>query len=450
MATDFWASSHYKRWIVDRATVKRARTEDLLYVDDPDYLDFLAIYFANVITKLGKKLQLRQRVIATATVFFRRFYLKNSYCETDPFVVISACCYVAAKAEESPVHIKNVVAESRALFSQENYNVKNFPTDNSKLAEMEFYLVDDLECDLTVFHPYRTLLTLCRTESCAGETEEGEAGELSVAMGSAGVGIGSDEGPRYWGTGQGQLELTSAALQTAWFIINDTYRSELCLLYPPHLIAVAAIYLTFILHPPSRISSPQSSQSDTHSQSHSSVPVAGANTQPRRSSRNAHSESSSSKAVQPPKPQDPITFLSELNVSLPLVATISQEIISMYALWDRYREDASPDVPKNTRDGGSPMTTGATSAAGSPVKRPSSRSGSMVLSGSTPSGSDLGDAAVGLVGVGAGTGDEIITPSFLSSVLLRMREARLTDMAQPTGGRLVAVNKMLERAQAAG
>jgi cyclin C len=72
-----------------------------------------------VISKLGKKLQLRQRVIATATVFFRRFYLRNSYCETDPFLVISACCYLAAKAEESPVHIKNVVAESRSLFSRE-------------------------------------------------------------------------------------------------------------------------------------------------------------------------------------------------------------------------------------------------------------------------------------------------------------------------------------------
>lgn len=70
-----------------------------------------------VISKLGKKLDLRQRVIATATVFFRRFYLKNSYCDTDPFLLVAACCYVAAKAEETPVHVKNVVAEARALFS---------------------------------------------------------------------------------------------------------------------------------------------------------------------------------------------------------------------------------------------------------------------------------------------------------------------------------------------
>ena len=126
--------------------MKQSRAQDLRYVDDPDHLEFLAIYFANgeslirrrlqrlapiesrltwstflslVISKLGKKLQLRQRAIATATVFFRRFYLKNSYCETDPFLVIAACCYVAAKAEESPVHIKNVIAESKSLFSRE-------------------------------------------------------------------------------------------------------------------------------------------------------------------------------------------------------------------------------------------------------------------------------------------------------------------------------------------
>ena len=79
----------------------------------------LPLNLSTVISKLGKKLQFRQRVVATATVFFKRFYLKNSYCETDPFIVIAACCDVAAKAEESPVHIKNVVTEARLLFGSE-------------------------------------------------------------------------------------------------------------------------------------------------------------------------------------------------------------------------------------------------------------------------------------------------------------------------------------------
>ena len=149
---------------------------------------------------LGKRLTLRQRVIATATVFFRRFYVKNLYCETDPFIVIAACCYVAAKAEESPVHIKNVVSESRLMFSrtcapscfdhlisitcvEEGYGVKNFPSDNSKLAEMEFYLVSDLGCDLVVFHPYRTLPSLYageRQRTHGGPQRQEKSASVSV------------------------------------------------------------------------------------------------------------------------------------------------------------------------------------------------------------------------------------------------------------------------------
>lgn len=78
--------------------------------------------------------------------------------------------------------------------------------------------MDDLECDLIVFHPYRTLLALCNKDfgnsnsSSDSPAEEAEAGEL-------GTGIGADDGPRYWGTGQGQLELSEGGLQTAWYIL---------------------------------------------------------------------------------------------------------------------------------------------------------------------------------------------------------------------------------------
>ncbi|GLB33231.1 putative cyclin family protein [Lyophyllum shimeji] len=418
MATDFWASSHYKRWVVDRATLKQARAEDLQYVDDPDHLHFLAIYFANAISKLGKKLGLRQRAIATATVFFRRFYLKNSYCETDPFIVIAACCYVAAKAEESPIHIKNIVAESRALFSQEQYNVKHFPSDHTKLAEMEFYLVDDLECDLVVFHPYRTLLTLCRKEvsdtaSLFG-SEEGEADE-------AGVGLSADEGPRYWGTGEGQLELSEGALQTAWFIINDTYRSDLCLLHPPHIIAIAALYLTFILNGPTR------------SAVLPDLPSASAPT-PRRSTRQEQSKKP------PPPPQDPIAFFAGLNVSLPLIATVAQEIISLYTLWERYKEGGE-STGKSPHSGGT-VSPAKRSAAGSSAGTPMEA----VEDASAAEGSGWNE-------------EEYVTPRFLSRLVMRMREAKVADvkrsssLAGGTGtgtGRTAPVNKVLERTQAAG
>ncbi|KAH9936899.1 cyclin-like protein [Epithele typhae] len=412
MATDFWASSHFKRWIVDRATLRQARSDDELYVGSPDNLGFLNIFFANLISKLGKKLQLRQRVIATATVFFRRFYVKNSYCETDPFIVIAACCYVAAKAEESPVHIKTVVAEARMLFSTDEYGVKGFPSDNSKLAEMEFYLVDELECDLIVFHPYRTLVTLCGKEGST-TLPEAEAGEADVD---------DVDGPRFWGTGEGKLELQEGAFQMAWsvpsprspctpprahppprrFIINDTYRSELCLLHPPHIIAVAAIYLVLVFHIPTRTAIQAAASS--HAAHASGGGPATATTRHHR-------------------------LHGGLNVNMSLVATVAQEIIALYALWDRYSEDPSAHA----------------SARAAMLQR---NPGSVTRRSSGTRQRAAGVNAAAAVAEGAHS--DLVTPLFLVQLLLEMREKRMEDLAHPANGRPVVVNKMLERTQAAG
>ncbi|CAL1712803.1 unnamed protein product [Somion occarium] len=438
MATDFWASSHYKRWNIDRATVKLARSQDLQYVDDPEYLDFLSIFFANLIGKLGKKLGLRQRVIATAIVFFRRFYVKNSYCETDPFVVIAACCYVAAKAEESPIHIKNVVTEARLIFSSEEIGVKTFPSDNHKLAEMEFYLVADLDCDLVVFHPYRTLMSLC-----------GKEGQITIREAEAGeMGTGIDDGPRYWGTGEGKLELQEGAVQLAWFIINDTYRSDLCLLYPPHLIAIAALYLTVVLHATThnQLHGPPSSQG-SQSQTHSSKIA------PRRSSRPTNS------SLKRHTQQDIVTFLAGLNVNMSLIATIAQEIISMYTLWERYKEDPSDTSARNTFSASQfPSTSNTLPSAPVSGRAGMMRSGSVFSGGTatssagTPStGEDLSGSQHRLGQLPQLVKPAVMTPLFLTQVLLRMREAKMVDMGMVVGGmRPMAYDKRLERAQAAG
>ena len=72
-----------------------------------------------------------------------------------------------------------VFAESYGV-AEQPFGVKSFPSDNSRLAEMEFYLVADLECDLTIFRPYRTLTTLCKKES-ANESMA-EAGEVGAEV----------------------------------------------------------------------------------------------------------------------------------------------------------------------------------------------------------------------------------------------------------------------------
>ena len=225
--------------------------------------------------------------------------------------------------------------------------------------------------------------------------------------------------------------------------MNDTYRSQLCLLHPPHLIAIAAIYLTFILHPPAQPENSQSSEQDNLAQDspEHSAPVK----QPRRSSRQAN-HASLAAPVCPKKPQDPIAFLSELNVSLPLIATIAQEIISLYTLWDQYKEDVSPDASKLARElTNSPIPSGSIpKKSGTNSRTESVRTST---SGAGTPGADGRDEPAETVNVADGN---FITPSFLSSVLQSMREARLMDFASATSTRSVAVNKRLERAQAVG
>jgi cyclin-C len=169
------------------------------------------------------------------------------------------------------------------------------------------------------------------------------------------------------------------------FIINDTYRSELCLLYPPHMIAIAAIYLTLVLNDKTREAIQGQAPTST--------------TPPRRSSRT--SSASAHRKPAPAQQQDFVGFMAGLRVSLPTIAMIAQEIVSLYTLWERY-SDAAPE-----------SGLGASTA---------------------------GDSA----------GDDVVTPAFLTQLLLRMREARLADLAHPASGQQMAVNKRLERTQAAG
>ena len=85
--------------------------------------------------------------------------------------------------------------------SEEELDGRQWSTNNQKIVEMEFYLVDDLERDLVVFHLYRTLLALCKEVNNSLESvEEGETTDI-------GVGMDASYGPRCWGTGEGQLEL---------------------------------------------------------------------------------------------------------------------------------------------------------------------------------------------------------------------------------------------------
>jgi len=424
MATDFWSSTHYKRWIIDNIAIQAARTEDLRFADH-EQLAFIDLFFANLISKLGKKLAYRQRVVATATVFFKRFYLKNAYCDTDPFIVATACCYVAGKAEELPVHIKTVIQEAKAVFA--DHGIYHFTADNHKLAEMEFYLVDELECDLVVFHPYRTLMTLCGKDdgTAASVIEAGELGVGGIELVPAGPGeVWEGNGiKRYWGSGEGKLLLDDKTLQLAWLIINDTYRTDVCMKYPPFVIAIAAIYLALVNH-------------DCCSQSSPSVTTPLVNIRATR--RTSHPGLSSVGGGHGP---DPVTFLAKLNVSMSSIASIAQEMISLYSLWSRYSDDSGSGSSNPT----SAVHHASKVARGRGDQTPGdSVDGELESSNGAPEKYRAKQMAELVVQMREKKEKEVLTMERMAMVSPATRAGGL----MAAGGRVV--NKRLERAQAAG
>jgi len=70
---------------------------------------------AAVIHGAGRALNLRQQVIATAIVYFRRFYTRNSFRQCDPLLVGPTCLYLACKVEEcTPTPASNMIERIRS------------------------------------------------------------------------------------------------------------------------------------------------------------------------------------------------------------------------------------------------------------------------------------------------------------------------------------------------
>ncbi|WFD34468.1 RNA polymerase II holoenzyme cyclin-like subunit [Malassezia cuniculi] len=262
MAANYWLSTQCNTWLIDAAAIAQARTEDLQYAS-ADELAALGMWCSMVIGALCKRLGLRQRITATASVYCKRFYCVNSYSATDPMLVIAACVYLAAKVDEMPVRIGTFCTETAKLYKEMGFQDYNGNTNT--LAEMEFYLLEDLDCDLVVFHPYSTILTLAK------DTEHG-------------------------------APIDSKTVQMAWLIVNDMYRTELPLQYPPYVLAVSSIYLALVLQPQ--------------------------NAEVTRTDLDLRD-------INSPRQGDAVALLAKLNVSLTAIAQVSQIMIGHYELYHR-------------------------------------------------------------------------------------------------------------------
>ena len=291
-------------------------------------------------------MQTRQQALATAQLYLRRFYTKVPIRDTNPYLVMATCLYLALKMEECPQHIRIVVSEARTCWpgklSPFQALARNgsppFPnpccnpgctttdvitSDTAKLAECEFYLISEMNSYLIVHHPYRTLQDLTPV-----------------------------------------LSLTSEENNTSWQVINDSCLTDLPLLYPPHVIALTAIFLSVVLKP-------SLSQASLHTAATSVAAAtavassgggsgggvgssggAGAGTGAGAGAAGAGGGNSSS-GIYGAGGQGAqsrigklIEWYAESKVDMEAIVDCTQEIISLYEAWESF----TPSAEKNCKD----------------------------------------------------------------------------------------------------
>ncbi|KAI6175296.1 Cyclin-C [Aphelenchoides bicaudatus] len=222
MAGNFWKSSHYEQWVLDKFDLLRERGEDFKVYNEEEYSK-LMIFFCNWISDMAVKCpvsmnqsfphqstKFHQQVIATACVYFRRFYARRSFKDIDPFLLGPTCLVLASKVEEQGTFVSQSKFASYVqgvvfnLFKRYSMTTE-FVIKSSHLQEAEFILLEVMDCCLVVYQPYRPLVQLINDMKTAGVRD------------------------------------TELLYQDAWRVCNDSSKTDACLLYYPHMIALGAV-----------------------------------------------------------------------------------------------------------------------------------------------------------------------------------------------------------------
>ncbi|CAK4684489.1 unnamed protein product [Aphanomyces euteiches] len=170
-------------------------------------------FFAcELIQESGILLQLPQVVLATAQSLLHRFYTNQSFFDFDAFRAAMGCIFLAAKAEEQPRRVKDVV---QVFFRMRNRRMGlglSFLTPSDVrfthwsdwlvMVERQILIEVGFSIDAITEHPHKFLLYYVKMLDCSNE-----------------------------------------CAQKAWNYVNDSFRLDLCMRYDAHVIACAAISL---------------------------------------------------------------------------------------------------------------------------------------------------------------------------------------------------------------
>ncbi|KAG6613459.1 putative cyclin-C [Phytophthora cinnamomi] len=188
---------------VTKSDLRKRNPLDRKHLTD-DEIDSIHLANISLLEEIGSRLRVRQIIIYTAIIFYRRFYQTQSFVNFDPHFVVGTVFFLASKVEESQLSLTTVASILHHYTTTSVDEDESMYTFQDKdILECEFYVIEALQFDLILHHPFPSLLQFL------------------------------DE-----------FDIHEECLQLAWQLVQYSYRTDIVLLYPPFMVAYAAAYIS--------------------------------------------------------------------------------------------------------------------------------------------------------------------------------------------------------------
>jgi Cyclin, N-terminal domain len=195
---------------------------------------------ATFLQECSRALLIPQLTISVALKFFQRFYMLESMLAHQPPKVAAACLFLSCKVQETHKRLKDIIYWTVKIRTRNTIdfpdgqdiheNSPGYYDEKTAILDKEREVLRLLNFDLTVDHPYKHLWTLNKFFLQPAKADTAADGT------NAGTGTLSSSSDR------------RAVAQSAWNLINDSFRSYIHVRYDPREIATAAIFLAAKLH----------------------------------------------------------------------------------------------------------------------------------------------------------------------------------------------------------
>jgi Cyclin, N-terminal domain len=200
-------------------------------------LSFFAARLSSLIGPLASlpKLQRESKVVATAALLFRRFFVSNSVMIHDPKLMVVVAAWLASKVEDCMIDIKHLIEGAVAM---------DATLTPSEIVQAELVFISGIHFDLYCFHPLKSVLAFTedlRTylkselgqqfivfvdEAKRSDTDDGGGMEETHVVRNPHHVSGQDLKPIY---------------DTARQILEDVVISDIPLLYSPAVVGLCSM-----------------------------------------------------------------------------------------------------------------------------------------------------------------------------------------------------------------